>query len=93
MSYNNVPCEDTTACSGQCKSTAMVDTMQNTRALSADALAMTRIIGRFLFGTDEVPNEKMADPQCFQDELALTRYNLNNVCEMLSDIMNMLGVS
>ena len=91
MSYNNVPCADNTVGTCECKSAAMVDTMQNTRALSADALAMTRRIGRFLFGTDDATCEKMADPQCFQDELMLTRHNLNNVCELLSEIMNMLG--
>ena len=69
------------------------DTLQNTCAMSADALGLARRIGRFLFNIEETSCEKMPDPQCFQDELMLTRHNLNSVCELLSDLSNMLGLN
>lgn len=97
MNYTNVTCADPNVGACDCKiSTAPMrlgDTLQNTCALSADALVLARRIGRFLFNIEETSCEKMPDPQCFQDELMLTRHNLNSVCELLSDLSNMLGLN
>lgn len=97
MSYNNIPCAEPHADSCNCKVPTppmnLGDALQNTCAMSADALVLARRIGRFLFNIEETSCEKMPDPQCFQDELMLTRHNLNSVCELLSDLSNMLGLN
>ena len=96
MNYTNVPCADLNAGACDCKTSItpmrLGDTLQNTCAMSADALVMARRIGRFLFNLEETSCEKLAEPQCFQDELLLTRHNLNSICELLSDLSNMLGL-
>ena len=93
MNYGNIPCADTNADIGACKShMTMADAIQNAYAMSGDAVAMCRRLKGFLINVHDGPCEKMAEPNCFQDVLYSTGYNLNEVCELLSDISSMLGV-